>query len=138
MHKLIFALNALYFCLLYLYLSFKAIMSRRKAQLAFGMEGMDKYMQATVRAHANFAEYAPLMLVLLLAQMLLQVNVYFMATSAIVAALGRTIHASSLLYFEHLQKRKLRYRRRGMALTFLYILIVPIVLLAHTLMYEFH
>ncbi|MBK8284827.1 MAG: MAPEG family protein [Ahniella sp.] len=50
--------------LLYLALTFRTILLRRKLRAALGDAG-DKSLQRAIRAHANFAEYVPLALVLL-------------------------------------------------------------------------
>ena len=62
-----FAVTSVYaglIALLYLYLSLRVIMARFDARVSYG-DGGDKVLFKRIRVHSNFAEYAPLALVLL-------------------------------------------------------------------------
>ncbi len=96
-----------------IYLSFRVIAARRRARVAIG-DGEDRTLQRRIRAHGNFAEYAPLALILMgLAEAqgapLWTVHVLGLALLA-----GRALHA----YGVCLDPEPLKYRQAGMALTF--------------------
>lgn len=96
---------------LYLRLAFGVIRLRRRHQIRLGTGGHAD-LEAAVRAHANFAEYVPLALVLLL---LAEVNHAAWPLTAIAAALlvyGRVTHAAAL------QRDDIPRRVTGMKATF--------------------
>ena len=80
---------------LYLVMTLRVVYLRRSLKIAFGTEGSQSLMR-TVRAHANFSEYAPLSLLLLL---LLEVtglpNLALHALGALLLV-GRVTHAVGL------------------------------------------
>lgn len=94
-------------------LSFHVIRFRRSLKIAIGSNG-DPLMERAVRVHANFAEYAPLAL-LLLAFAEMQ-GAYGPLIHALAGALlvGRCAHAYGLAQ----EKEDLRLRVAGMLLTF--------------------
>ncbi len=96
-----------------IYLSFRVIGARRRARVAIG-DGEDRTLQRRIRAHGNFAEYAPLALILMgLAEAqgapLWTVHVLGLALLA-----GRALHAYGVCQ----DPEPLKYRQAGMALTF--------------------
>ncbi len=97
----------------FIYLSFRVIGARRRARVALG-DGEDRTLQRRMRAHGNFAEYAPLALILMgLAEAqgapLWTVHVVGLALLA-----GRALHAYGVCQ----DPEPLKYRQAGMALTF--------------------
>jgi uncharacterized membrane protein YecN with MAPEG domain len=120
----IVALYAALLALLFVLLSLRTIRARRRLQVAVG-DGGHRDLQRAMRVHANFAEYAPLALLL----------TYFVEVgsgpSALVHALGlgllagRSVHA----YGVSQPKEDLRFRVSGMALTFLVLIVASLYLL---------
>lgn len=96
--------------LLMAWLALQTIKSRRANRVKLG-DGGHFELQSAIRAHGNFAEYMPIVLILLF---LLEYNgMYYLVIHAIGIAflIGRWIHAQGLL------KDNLRYRMRGMGFT---------------------
>jgi uncharacterized membrane protein YecN with MAPEG domain len=58
------ALYASTLALLFVALSARTIMARRRARVALG-DGGDRILQRRLRAHGNFAEYVPIVLILM-------------------------------------------------------------------------
>jgi uncharacterized membrane protein YecN with MAPEG domain len=103
------ALLALLFCAL----SARVIRLRRAARVAIGAAG-DKTLERAMRVQANFAEYAPLALLLLL---LVEMRGGWPALVHAMAAallLGRAVHA----YGVSQDREDFRLRVAGMTLTF--------------------
>lgn len=104
--------------LLFVGLSIRVIRERRSSGVAIGVAGRP-VLERLARVHANFAEYAPLTLILIL---LVESSAYrpwivHVLGSALVV--GRTIHALGVSR----DKEDFRLRVTGMTLTFLTILI---------------
>jgi hypothetical protein len=96
---------------LYIRLAFAVIALRRKHKVRLGT-GQHHDLEATVRAHANFAEYVPFTLVLLVIS---EINAAPWPLSAAAAALllyGRFTHADAL------RQDNIPRRVRGMKATF--------------------
>lgn len=96
--------------LLMAWLALQAIKLRRENRVKLG-DGGNFVLQSAIRAQGNFAEYMPIVLILLF---LLEYNgMYYLVIHAIGIAflIGRWIHAQGLL------KDNLRYRMRGMGFT---------------------
>lgn len=96
--------------LLMAWLSLQAIKARRANRVKLG-DGGHFALQSAIRAQGNFAEYMPIVLILLF---LLEYNgMYYLVIHAVGIAflIGRWIHAEGLL------KDNLRYRMRGMGIT---------------------
>ncbi len=101
------------FGILFLVLSIRAALTRRRLQIAVGDDGNIE-MKRAMRVHANFIEYVPISVLL----------IYFLeqATGGVVWAhvlclalvVGRVSHA----YGVSQVKENLRFRVAGMALTF--------------------
>jgi uncharacterized protein len=96
--------------LLMAWLSLQTIKVRRANRVKLG-DGGNFVLQSAIRAQGNFAEYMPIVLILLF---LLEYNgMYYLVIHAVGIAflIGRWIHAQGLL------KDNLRYRMRGMDFT---------------------
>lgn len=92
------------------WLAVQTIKARRANRVKLG-DGGNFALQSVIRAQGNFAEYMPIVLILLF---LLEYNgMYFLVIHAIGIAflIGRWIHAQGLL------KDNLRYRMRGISFT---------------------
>ncbi|HSI24497.1 MAG TPA: MAPEG family protein [Methylotenera sp.] len=96
--------------LLMAWLALKTIKARRTRRVKLG-DGGDFALQSAIRAQGNFAEYMPIVLILLF---LLENNgapalvIHVVGTAFLI---GRWVHAQGLL------TDNLRYRMRGMSIT---------------------
>lgn len=99
--------------ILFLFLSFKTIKVRKKLQIGVGTGDNPELLRA-MRVHANFSEYVPITLILILSVELLKG--YFILVHCLGAALliGRVLHA----YGVSQTKENLKFRVSGMLLTF--------------------
>lgn len=99
--------------LLFVYLSARTILLRRKLKIAVGDAG-NRDMLRAMRVHANFAEYTPLALLLIF--MLELQNGYGLLVHALSVVLisGRIFHANGVSQ----SNENFRYRVFGMMLTF--------------------
>jgi uncharacterized protein len=98
---------------LYLGLSASVIVMRRREHISLG-HGGNRILERRIRAHGNFAEYAPLGLVLLLLAEIQVHNSYWLYAVGGVLTLGRWMHASALA----LPRGSGARRVAGMVLTF--------------------
>jgi uncharacterized membrane protein YecN with MAPEG domain len=108
------ALTAASLALWLLWLSVAVIRERLRAKRALGVRDDDRMLLRAVRAHANFAEYAPMALVLLL---LLEVGgapSWWVGALAAALVAGRVTHALGISR----EPEALRFRQAGMLLTF--------------------
>jgi uncharacterized membrane protein YecN with MAPEG domain len=104
------ALFAAVLALVYVRLAMGVIRARRAALIALGV-GEDPALLKASRAHANFAEYVPLYLLLMgFAEVL-------GAHWAVIAALGLALLAGRLLHARALDRESIPLRVRGMQLT---------------------
>lgn len=99
--------------LLFLILSVRTLRLRRKLQIAIG-DGSNVQMQRAMRVHANFAEYAPLTLVLIFMLELQEAHYLLVNALCICLVVGRVSHA----YGVSKEAENYRYRVFGMAMTF--------------------
>jgi uncharacterized protein len=97
---------------LYLHLTFRVIRLRRGRRVDMGDAG-ERLLQRYVRAHANFAEYAPLGLLLLLLVELGGWPSWLVALLGLMLLAGRLAHAWSFSVAE----LRLTSRTAGMVLT---------------------
>src|SRR6187551_500842 len=108
------------FCgLLMAWLALQTIKARRANRVKLG-DGGNFALQSAIRAQGNFAEYMPIVLILLF---LLEYNgMYYLVIHAIGIAFlfGRWIHAQGLL------KDNLRYRMRGMGFTLIILIALAV------------
>ncbi len=115
--------------LLFVLLSFRTIRYRRRFSVAIG-SGDQVLLARASRAHANFAEYVPLGLLL----------IWFIETGAAMPLLvhalcllllaGRVIHAYGISQ----ERENLRFRITGMVMTFATIVIAAVALLVITVL----
>lgn len=113
MHTPITAFYAGLLAFLFLYLSFLVIGGRRAKQISLGDNG-DKNFARLVRAHGNFAEYTPLILVLMLVAELNQANDLTLHIAGVLLLFGRFIHSHGLRYHGGVSWQRVT----GMILTF--------------------
>jgi uncharacterized membrane protein YecN with MAPEG domain len=109
------AVTALYAALLtfiYLALSFRVIAMRRIGKVSVG-DGGNKDLLRRMRVHANFAEYAPLALVLMALGESMNVDRMIIHGLGILLLAGRAAHAWGMS-----SDARLNFRIAGMMLTF--------------------
>lgn len=99
--------------LVFLWLSARVIRVRRAERIAIGPGG-SKRLERAMRVHANFAEYAPLTLLLILMAELQAAPGALVHGLCLALVLGRSLHA----YGVSQEKESLNLRVGAMALTF--------------------
>ena len=99
--------------LVFLWLSARVIRVRRAERIAIGA-GASKRLERAMRVHANFAEYAPMTLLLILMAELQAAPNALVHGLCLALALGRGLHA----YGVSQEKESLNLRVGAMALTF--------------------
>ena len=115
------ALLALWFVVL----SLRVIRNRQGARVSLG-DGGNTLLQRTIRAQANFAEYVPLALLLLLILELSHFSIYLIHLLGIVLLLARLLHGYALAF-----RAEFRFGRVwGAALTFVVLLVEAILCLS--------
>ena len=105
------------FSLVFVILSFRTLLLRRKLGIAIGDDNEPKLKRAT-RAHSNFAEYVPLSLILIYFLELQTASNVWIHILCILLLVGRIIHAIGISSLNE----NYRYRVTGMALTFFVII----------------
>lgn len=104
--------------LVFFYLSLCVIRERKFNKISLG-NGKNQFLEQKIRAHANFAEYTPIALILILLIEMNGVNPLLIHGAGISLLLGRILHAYSFSRDEvHADTRVL-----GMKLTFIAIFI---------------
>ncbi|BDU39820.1 MAPEG family protein [Vibrio nigripulchritudo] len=98
----------------YITLSARTITARKQTKIAVGAGESKKLLRAS-RAHANFAEYVPLTIILLFAIEYLDGNGYFLHIAGALLVLGRVVHAYGISQL----KEQLNFRVFGMLCTFI-------------------
>ena len=113
MTELVTPLYAAIAALVFVLLSFRALLLRRRLKVAIG-PGDDPLLARAVRVHGNFSEYTPTALLLLFFMEILTGN------TAMVHALGVTLLSGRLLHAYGVSQTDENYAFRvaGMALTF--------------------
>lgn len=96
---------------MYVRLALGVIKLRRQHGVRLGM-GSQSDLEAAVRAHANFAEYVPLALILLLLAEINQAVWHVTALAALLLVYGRITHARALKH------NNIPQRVKGMKATF--------------------
>ncbi len=81
--------------IVFLYLSILVIKNRRAKKVSLG-DGNDPHFSAYIRAQANFNEYVPLCLILLLNAELNHANAWILHSMGIGLLIGRLLHAYGL------------------------------------------
>ena len=84
----------------FLVLSARVITTRRRAQVSLG-DGGDVELQRAIRGHANFAEYVPLALLLLLVIELSRFSIYVVHALGILLLVARLLHGYALCFSRH-------------------------------------
>jgi uncharacterized membrane protein YecN with MAPEG domain len=100
---------------LYMLLSVNVIRGRRSHRVRLGDGDIDE-MTSRIRAHANFAEYTPFFVVLLLISQLQGLAVWAVHGLGVAFLVGRLSHAYGLLVAEP-RERWMRPRVAGLGLT---------------------
>jgi uncharacterized membrane protein YecN with MAPEG domain len=100
--------------LLYIALSLRVIGLRRSTKVPLGDSHESSYLQRAVRAHANFAEYVPLALMLVAFAEESQLAKWLVHLLGVLLVLGRGLHAFGISQVPE----DFRFRVTGMALTF--------------------
>jgi uncharacterized protein len=115
------ALYASLLAFLFILLSFRVIGVRRGEKVELG-DGGNRELLRRSRVHANFAEYAPIALVLLGLAESLRTPTWVLHAAGIALLIGRVIHAYGLSQTPHVMP----LRVGGMILTFTAILLLAI------------
>ena len=98
--------------LLFVGLSVRTLRMRRRLRISVGDRGDDAMLRA-MRVHSNFAEYAPLGLILLYFVEVSGSRPAFVHALGVSLLVGRAVHAYGVSHI----KENYRYRVTGMALT---------------------
>jgi uncharacterized membrane protein YecN with MAPEG domain len=96
--------------LIFIGLSILTIAERRKASVYLGAGDNDRLLRR-IRAHANFAEYVPLALILIAGVAITGAPPWFVNASCALLVAGRLLHATAILRSDG------RLRIAGMAAT---------------------
>lgn len=116
---------AVLLAVLFLALSLRAMSARRRARVPFG-EGSSEELRRRLRAHANFAEYTPLALLLMALLELQGAGAIVLNVIGLLLLAGRLAHAYGISRIpEHLPSRIL-----GVGLTLLSIILSALALLS--------
>lgn len=111
--------------LMYVYLSNLVSNQRRAAQISLG-SGNDDILEKRVRAHANFAEFVPLSLLLLWFLEMVTFATNFVNILGALLVVGRILHAYGII-----SDGTLLFRIWGMVLTYIVIISASLRLLWH-------
>ena len=106
----------------FLLLTLRVLRQRSQAQVSLG-DGGNTTLQRAIRGHANFAEYVPLALVLLLILELSRFSIYVLHVLGMLLVAARLLHGYALAFTPHFRFGRLW----GSILTFA-VLIVEAVL----------
>ena len=109
--------------LLYLVLSLRVVGYRRRG-ISLG-DGGDPMMVRVIRGHANFGEYVPLILVLMLILELAHTSLYILHGLGIVLLAGRLLHGYALCFTAHFRTGRVW----GATLTFAVLLVAAVLCL---------
>ncbi|NNF60489.1 MAG: glutathione metabolism protein [Gammaproteobacteria bacterium] len=122
---LITPIYAAVLALIFVGLAVRTLMLRRKLQVGIGT-GKQPLLARAMRAHANFAEYVPIALLLIyFLELQIDSRAWIHVLCAALLA-GRVIHAFGISQ----QPEDLRFRVTGMALTFFAVIAAAVHLLA--------
>lgn len=113
MHVTVTPVFAALLALIFVYLSVRTILKRRKVKVAVG-DGGNVDLQRAQRAHANFIEYVPIALLVLTFLEMRAVGSYVMIGLCSLLFLGRCIHAYGISN----PKENYTFRKTGMYMTF--------------------
>ncbi|MDO6561688.1 MAPEG family protein [Paraglaciecola chathamensis] len=98
----------------FMYLSILVIQGRRSGKISLG-DGGDNHFLGIIRAHANFAEYVPLILVLMLVAEINLAHVAVLHSAGVALLIGRLVHAYGLKHHSGASWQRVS----GMLLTFI-------------------
>lgn len=98
---------------LYVFMSMYVIRSRYKFQISIGDGGKNRF-QRIMRGHGNFAEYAPITLLAILAAELAGAPALLLHTAGVCLIVGRCLHGYCFLF----TTTGMATRTAGMILTF--------------------
>lgn len=115
--------------ILFVYLSMRTIRIRRRLRIGLGHADNPELLRA-IRVHANFAEYVPMALVLILLVELSAARPWFVHTLGCALLIARLSHA----YGMRQQRENFRFRVVGMVMTFAVLLTSAIYLLGALLL----
>ena len=118
------SLYAAVLAFLFVYLSVRVIGRRRTARVALGLGG-DRDLERRARVQANFAEYVPLALVLLLLAELAGLPRLLLHAAGAAFVIGRIFHAVGVSG----EPEDFRLRTAGIATTFIVIVFLAVALL---------
>lgn len=105
----------------FMYLSILVINGRRSAKISLG-DGGNPHFLGLIRAHGNFAEYVPLILVLMLVAEINLAPSWVLHSAGVALLIGRIIHAYGLRNHSGASWQRIS----GMLLTFTALLCVSI------------
>ncbi len=125
MNILVTTILASLLAIVFLVLSLRVIKLRRANKISLG-DGDNEELRRAIRGHGNWAEYAPIGIVLVLIAELQSVNMIVLAILAAAFALGRVFHAYAFAF----TTGNMFLRRRGMQLTFFTIAILAVLNMA--------
>lgn len=81
--------------LVFIALSILTVRTRRKMRISLGT-GNHETLRRRIRAHANFAEYVPMALILIAAAVMTGADAWFVHACGIVLVAGRLCHARAI------------------------------------------
>ena len=120
-------LTASILSILYFSMSAKIIKLRKRYRISIGGAG-HKDLEMAIRAHGNFAEYTPIVLLLMLCAEANKANGIMLLILAVLFILGRICHAYAFIF----NKYHFKLRTIGMLLTFfilIYLSVLNVILL---------
>lgn len=127
---MIVSLYASLLAIIFVFLSILVIKARVSAQVALG-SGSSKLLEQRIRAHANFSEYTPFVLLLLFMAEYQGLASYIIHLLGILFLTGRISHLYSLAFHEKYEndklKTSLKFRQFGMVCTFITISLCAVV-----------
>lgn len=127
---MVVSLYASILAIIFVFLSVLVINARASEKVAIGI-GNSKLLEQRIRAHANFIEYTPFVLLLLFMAEYQRVYGYIIHLMGILFLIGRISHLYSLAFHEKYEndklKTSLRYRQIGMVCTFITIALCAVV-----------
>lgn len=103
---------AILLTMLFLILAARVIIERRSNEFAYGNNESHR-IEAKIRAHANWAEYTPIALLLLLMAELQGTEAFWLHVTGVILLIGRVAHGYGMSF----QPKDFRFRFYGMILT---------------------
>jgi uncharacterized protein len=125
MYLSIVPLYAAILAVLYIFLSIRVIQQRRQKRVSIG-DGDNLQLRRAIRVHANFSEYVPLTLILVMSVEMQQFAPVIVHGLCLMLITGRFCHADGVSQ----ENENFRFRMAGMVLTFTPIAISAVLLMA--------